>query len=102
MLAEVLEAAARRARELDAEASAELREWTDQTRSPLGRRRHCALVRRRVGAGDAGAAILGRRFLLAPNALDEELAVLTTRPKAPKIESTGDRLRARLGLVGGV
>lgn len=47
----------------------------DQRRSPLGRRRHCAAVRRRVLAGDEGAAIVGRHFLLSPQALRDELAL---------------------------
>lgn len=47
----------------------------DQRRSPLGRRRHCAAVRRRVLAGDEGAAIVGRHFLLSHQALRDELAL---------------------------
>jgi hypothetical protein len=98
-LADVLEAAARRARELEAEQRSELRTWTDQTTSPLGRRRHVAAVRRRLAAGLDGVAVIGRRHLLAPAALDAELSVLSRRaPVAEK--STRARLERRLGLVG--
>ena len=45
----------------------------DQAASPLGRRRHCAAVRRRVSRGDPGAVLVGRRHLLSPEALAEEL-----------------------------
>lgn len=45
-----------------------------QEQSPLGRRRHCAAVQRRVAAGLAGAAIVGRRHLLTQAALNEELS----------------------------
>lgn len=46
----------------------------DQGASPLGRRRHCAAVRRRLARGEAGAAVVGRRHLLSADALGEELA----------------------------
>ena len=98
-LAEILDAAAARARELDAADRAERRDWTDQASSPLGRRRHVAAVRRRVAAGDDGAAMIGRRALLNDCALSEEMAA--TRPKAKRPEGTGERIRARLGLVAG-
>ena len=102
-LAQVFEAAAQRARELEAAERGEKRDWTDQSKSPLGRRRHVAAVRRRVEAGDtAGAAMVGRRALLSATALAEELAN-TSAPKAKGAEpKTGpDALRAKLGLVGG-
>ena len=98
-LAEVLEAAARRARELEGEQRSELRTWTDQAISPLGRRRHVAAVRRRLAARLDGAVIVGRRHLLAPAALDAELAALSRRPQ-PAEKSTRARLERRLGLVG--
>lgn len=101
-IAEILEAGARRARELDAEARAERRDWVDQAASPLGRRRHVTAVRRRTAAGDAGAAMVGRRALLSAAALEQELAALSARPKKAEPEATGpDALRRRLGLVGG-
>ena len=45
-----------------------------QEQSLLGRRRHCAAVQRRVAAGLPGAAIVGRKHLLSPEALREELS----------------------------
>lgn len=83
-----------------AEASAERRDWTPQESSPLGRRRHVAAVRRRVGAGDRGAAMVGRRALLSHEALAEELAAMSKRPRAREQETTRGRLERRLGLVG--
>jgi hypothetical protein len=62
----------------------------DQSGSPLGRKRHCAIVRARVGAGTPGAAIVGRRHLLSKEALDFELAALSKRkakPAAPPVEA---------------
>jgi hypothetical protein len=46
---------------------------TDQSGSPLGRRRHCSAVRRRIASGESGAAIVGRKHLLSQEALSEEL-----------------------------
>jgi hypothetical protein len=103
-LAEVLEAAAAKARELDAAERAELRSWIDQASSPLGPRRHRAAVRRRTAAGEPGAAQVGRRALLSVEALQEELATLSKSPRASKAQSaapgTVARLRQRLALVG--
>jgi hypothetical protein len=45
----------------------------DQTCSPLGRRRHCAVVRARIARAQGGASIIGRRYLLSSAALAEEL-----------------------------
>ena len=53
--------------------------FVDQTGSPLGSRRHIATVRRLWAAGDARAAILGRRFLLSPDALKEAFVQQTTQ-----------------------
>jgi hypothetical protein len=76
----------------------------DQVSSPLGRRRHCAAVRRRVAAGNDGAAIVGRRHLLSREALAEELEAATkgkpskavATKKAPVDELAA--LRERYGL----
>lgn len=96
--AAVFEAAAR-------EASAQRRDWTDQGSSPLGRRRHVAAVRRRVDAGDEGAAMVGRRAMLSASALADELAAASTskRPALAKPDAAAgpDALRAKFGLVGG-
>lgn len=56
------------------------REWTDQTASPLGRRRHIAACRARVAQGDPRAAHVGRRWLLSCDAVAAELAALSQRP----------------------
>lgn len=53
----------------------------DQCGSPLGRRRHIAAVRKRVGTGVAGAAIVGRRHLLTREALQEELGTASMKPR---------------------
>jgi hypothetical protein len=87
---------------IDAEQRAQRRDWVDQVASPLGRRRHCAAVKRRIAIGDGSAAIVGRRHLLSDAALSEELATLSSRPRAAAAkETTASRLRARLGLAGG-
>lgn len=46
----------------------------DQSSSPLGRRRHIAVVRRLVAEGQPGAAEVGRRYLLSRERLEEALA----------------------------
>jgi len=53
----------------------------DQTASPLGRRRHINAVRKRVAEGAPGAAIVGRRFLLAREHVDAELAATSAKSK---------------------
>lgn len=45
-----------------------------QANSELGARRHRAAVKRRLESGEGGAAIVGRKHLLTPEALREELA----------------------------
>jgi hypothetical protein len=62
----------------------------DQASSPLGRRRHCAAVKRRVGRGEPGAAIVGRRHLLSAEALADELA----RSSGSSVASDTDGLQA--------
>jgi hypothetical protein len=57
-----------------------------QATSPLGSRKHCAAVRRRITEHDAGerpisgASINGRRFLLTQEALAEELGTERGQP----------------------
>jgi hypothetical protein len=88
--ADVLEAAER-------EHAAESREWVDQGSSPLGRRRHCAAVRRLVATGSPGAAVVGRRHLLAPSTLDAELARASQARRSPSATSTAPTgMRAEL------
>jgi hypothetical protein len=80
----------------------ELPGMVDQVGSPLGRRRHIAAVRRRVGSCRPGAAIVGRRHLLSPEALTEELEALGRKPRKRPAEP--EALAAELGLrlIGGV
>lgn len=58
-----------------------------QETSPLGRRRHCAAVRRRISANLPGAAIVGRRCLLSPEALSEELNRASGAKRTRSVES---------------
>jgi hypothetical protein len=74
--------------------------WIDQASSPLGPRRHCAAVRRRIGQGMDGAAIVGgRRHLLSGEALADEMANGTTSNLAKP--SVIAELERKLRLVGG-
>jgi hypothetical protein len=54
----------------------------EQGKSPLGRRRHCAAVRRMVAAGDGRAFIVGRKHFLTADALAEEMARISREPPA--------------------
>lgn len=51
----------------------------DQQHSALGRRRHCAAVRRRRNGGQHGAEIVGKKHLLTRAALAEELERCSVR-----------------------
>jgi hypothetical protein len=76
------------ARKLEKVMRAELRgespRWIEQAFSPLGPRRHIAAVRRRMSEAETqgkspvelGAAVMGRRYLLTPESMAEELARL--------------------------
>lgn len=75
--------------------------WIDQSASPLGPRRHRAAVKRRIQAGEPGAAKVGRRHLLSKDALEAELGAGSSTKKAPAAPSIADELRAELRLVGG-
>lgn len=68
-----------------------------QEASPLGPRRHCAAVKRRVARGEPGAARIGRKYLLSPDALAEELGRACRAPKgvAPDSAPAGS-VRAEL------
>jgi hypothetical protein len=70
-----------------------------QGASPLGTRRHCAAVRRRLARGEPGAAIVGRQHLLSTEALGEELGRVSAIRAEPKGESVADQLRRELGLL---
>jgi len=68
----------------------------DQRGSPLGPKRHAACVRRRLAAGEPGAARVGRRWLLSEAALAEELARLGTEPDAEPSNDPIAQLKADL------
>jgi hypothetical protein len=75
----------------------------DQSASPLGRRRHCAAVRRLVARGEPGAAIVGRRHLLSREALADALARCGKAAAAPVQQGGGvrDELERELRMVKG-
>jgi hypothetical protein len=89
------------------ESEKPLAEMIAQDASPLGRRRHCAAVKRRIASGAPGAALVGRRHLLNADALEEELTRVSgqRRPPAaasPAPEDVRDELaRAIRALKGG-
>jgi hypothetical protein len=100
-------------REEMAAASHPSDDWRDQRRSPvLGPRRHCAAVRRRLGADphDPMAKIVGDRFLLTTDAIAEELERIGRKPatvakcsaiapsESPEAEAT-ERVKRRLRSV---
>ena len=60
--------------------------WVDQHASTLGPRRHCSAARRRLAEGAGGAEHVGRRWLLTPAAVDEELG----RPRRQRDAPTED------------
>jgi hypothetical protein len=96
-LARVLRAAADEADRIAAEARAERRDWIDQGASPLGPRRQIEAVRRRIREGAPGAAMVGRRALLSPEAMAEELERVSVPTRTAKPKATGN-LAAELGL----
>jgi hypothetical protein len=70
--------------------------WVDQTESPLGPKRHAALVRR----GGPGVAKVGRRFLATREAIAAELGRLTSSPRArskPRVLGVREELEQELG-----
>jgi hypothetical protein len=87
---------------------AQLREgppgMVDQNASPLGPRRHCAAAKRRMARGEAGASKVGRRYLLSPEALSEELGRASRRRSAPEgasAMSPAEELRRELAVLRG-
>jgi hypothetical protein len=73
-----------------------------QSRSPLGRRRHCAAVKRRVAQHEFGAAVVGRQHLLSPEALAQELERASIKPatcSAASSNSVRNELIAELQLL---
>lgn len=75
----------------------------DQSASPLGSRRHCTAVKRRIARGEPGAAIVGRKHLLSPEALSEELGRVSRRESPNPTDTGGVRaeLERELRLVHG-
>jgi hypothetical protein len=70
-------------------------DMVSQVTSPLGRRRHCAAVQRRVAAGIPGAAIVGRKHLLSREALNDELSkqvIANSRARATETPSITEQL----------
>lgn len=84
--------------------SQERGEWISQHESPLGRRRHCAAVRRRVSAGNSGACIGGREHRLSTEALAEELESVSRRTLKKKVvpqsSNVIDELKRELRMIG--
>ncbi len=100
--ARVLRAQAEEWERIAAEHRQQRTDWVDQHSSQLGAKRHNAAVRRLLGEGAPGAAKVGRRHLLSPEALDAELRrVSSGAPKKSKTISVADELRAELRMVGG-
>lgn len=81
-------------------------ELVDQTASPLGCRRHCAAVRRRIKQGLPGATKVGRVHSLTRAALNEELAAVSRQcvlmREVNDLEPVGviDDLRGELDRIG--
>lgn len=75
----------------------------DQARSPLGARRHCAAVKRRLARGEPGASLVGRKHLLTEEALSEELGRVSNRQPAKRNDANDvrDELERELRLLKG-
>jgi hypothetical protein len=77
-------------------AAPEAGELVDQRNSPLGRRRHCAAVRRLRAEGDQRVYVKGRLHMMTRDAVQEELArvSLPALPAANDLEADGAYARA--------
>jgi hypothetical protein len=80
-------------------------DWIPQGKSPLGPKRHCAAVRRRIAERKPGARIVARRFLLSQEAMAEELGRESERhsgrptvKKAARVAPANDAETADLDL----
>jgi hypothetical protein len=73
-------------------------EMIPQGRSPLGPRRHAEAVKRRLAAGQPGAAHVGRKYLLSPDALNEEMSRTSVSNAHAPVEDAAAKLRRELGL----
>lgn len=95
-LANTLGAIGSSLRELASSAVTDAAQWIAQNKSPLGRRLHCAEVRRLVAAGDHRAAIVGRRFLLTQAAVDAALRDHSIRRFKTNMPSVTEQLSSAL------
>lgn len=106
-IARILRAAADEAEAIAREDSAERRDWIAQADSPLGPRRHISAARRRLSAGLDGVSNVGRKWLLSPEALRDEMGRLDSRVESakqdPELEADAElsELRRELALVRG-
>jgi len=70
-------------------------DWIAQAESPLGPKRHCAAVRRRIAERKPGARIVARRFLLSQEAMAEELGRESERHSGrPTVKKAAAETRA--------
>ena len=99
-LARVLNAAAQECLNIVEEELDDRLDWVDQSRSPLGPRRHIAATRRRLSDGAEAAGQSGRKYLLSPAALAEELGRSTNKPIPSEVDEVAD-LRRSLSLIRG-
>ncbi len=94
------------AREIVALQREEPPEMIDQHASPLGPRRHCAAVKRRLAKGLPDASIVGRKHLLTPEALQQELGrgvpqkVRTAPAKSGPVNTLASELDALVANAG--
>jgi hypothetical protein len=75
--------------------------WIDQGVSPLGRRRHCAVVRRRIAESAGGAAIIGRRFILSAETLAAEIESMGATTPHRGSPTITEQLKAELWAANG-
>ncbi len=94
--ATALEAQAATLRALAEQLATPTVDMLDQRHSPLGKRRHCAAVRRRIDDGQFGANIVGRKHLLSPDALAEEMAALNPAPTRVQSNTTAPSIAEQL------
>lgn len=99
-LADILEAQARVLRGLTS-GKPDTTAYVDQKTSPLGTRRHCAIVRKLVAAEKPGAAILGRRYLLTPEAINVALKAASDKAaRSTDGSSISDELTREIAMAG--
>lgn len=99
--ADALEAQAAALRALARDTQTDVSNMIDQHASPLGPRRHCAVVQKLLAQGHSGASIVGRRHLLTPEALQGALktglqGVLKTGPKRSRKTAPANDIASEL------